>query len=884
VRARTSGRRFTTGATFVAVLTGALLGAAGQASAAVESCVHDPVTKTVTASISTGSEATLKVAANGQLLFGLVPAPCGDATTTNTDLVTVTGTAGADDTFVLDQSDGFLGPGFTPEGNIPEIEVDTNLGDMTDRFVIYGTQGDDTIAAGVNGVAIDSDGDLDMTFNPGIFELEVHLLAGKNFFNGRGQGGAGLAFRGPLWIYGGDEGDELVGAWAADEIHGGAGDDLIYAHQENDVVYGNGGSDWISAGDGADLVVGGAGADNLLGGYGDDTLDAVDGDADAQIHGGGGTDTAYVDVPDPGTIAVENVIVDPGPPPPPPPPGGSCIYDAASGTVNAAIPANGSATLAVVAGGAIHFGETPTACGAATTANTDTITVVGQPGSVEHLTVDQTGGALAPGATAETSGLSEVEVAANLGDATDEVTVVGTSGDDTLSAGSKGVSVNTDSDEDVTFGIAPAHVELVGGGGVNVLTGRGGSGSGTVFAGRVTLRAGALGDRLDGGNLDDLLVGGAGPDVLDAGTGDDELRGGAGADVLKGSDGNDLLVGGAGADELNGSFGNDTIEADDGAADLLIHGGPGTDSAKVDGVDPGTISVETVEVVAGPPPPPPPPGGACTYNPVSGVVLAATPAGAAATLIVVGGAIHFGETPTACGDATTANTDSITVTGPSGSVERLTIDLSGGPLAPGASDEGPNGSSEIEIAVNLGEAADQVVVVGSPGDDTIAAGTKGLGLNDDRDVDVTFTVLPTTFELFGGGGDDSLSARGGAGAGPLFAGPVIIHGEDGNDTIAGSDLAELLAGGAGNDTIDAGAGNDTVQGGAGDDALTGGHGDDDLDGGLGTDQLFGNAGDDVVHADDGVADAELNGGAGTDTISYDAGLDLPVAFEVLHGL
>ncbi|HXV33363.1 MAG TPA: calcium-binding protein, partial [Gaiellaceae bacterium] len=627
----------------------------------------------------------------------------------------------------------------------------------------------------------------------------------------------------------------------------------------------------------------GPGADNHLGGNHNDTIVANDGEADVQIHGGAGVDTATVDANlDPGTVAVENVIVDSGPPPPPPPPGGSCVYDAPSGTVNAAIPANGSATVAVVAG-AIHFGETPTACGAATTANTDTITVVGQPGSVEHLTVDQTGGPLAPGATAETSGLSEVEVAANLGDATDEVTVVGTSGDDTLSAGTNGVSVNTDSDVDVTFGVSPSHLELVGGGGVNVLTGRGGSGSGTVFAGRVTLRAGDLGDRLDGGNLNDLLVGGAGPDILDAGTGDDELRGGPGADVLRGSDGNDLLVGDAGADELNGSFGNDTIEAGDGAADLLIHGGPGTDSAEVDGVDPGTIAVESVTVVAGPPPPPPPPGGACTYNPVSGVVLASTPAGAAVTLTVVGGAIHFGETPAACGEATTANTDSITVSGPSGSVEQLMIDLSGGPLAPGASDEGPNSISEIEIAVDLGEAADQVVVVGSPGDDTIAAGTKGLGLNDDRDVDVTFTVLPATFELFGGGGNDFLSARGGAGAGPLFAGPVTIHGEDGDDAIMGSDLAELLTGGAGNDTIDAGAGSDTVQGGAGDDAVTGGHGDDDLDGGPGTDQLSGNAGDDVVHADDGIADAELNGGAGTDTVFYDAGLDVPVAFEVLNG-
>ncbi|HXV34228.1 MAG TPA: hypothetical protein VD769_09480, partial [Gaiellaceae bacterium] len=89
MRARRSWRRFTTGATLVAVLAGALVGPVGQAGAAVESCAYDPGSKQVTAEITSGSQATVKVRSSGELWFGLVPAACGGATTTNTDLIVV---------------------------------------------------------------------------------------------------------------------------------------------------------------------------------------------------------------------------------------------------------------------------------------------------------------------------------------------------------------------------------------------------------------------------------------------------------------------------------------------------------------------------------------------------------------------------------------------------------------------------------------------------------------------------------------------------------------------------------------------------------------------------------------------------------------------------
>jgi Ca2+-binding RTX toxin-like protein len=563
------------------------------AGAAVESCAYNPTTKAVTATITTGGSATLKVNAAGQLLFGQVPVACGGATSANTDSVSVSGSTGSNETLTLDMSEAFFGPGFSTEFNIPEIELATALGDLTDTLVIIGSSADDLIAAGQNGVAIDSDGDVDVTLSPGQHKIEVHGLGGNDFLNMRGQGGAGLAYLGPVAVYGEAGNDELVASHSADSVYGGDGNDTIFSHQQNDFVDGGPGNDSMTGGEGNDELVGGAGSDTFNAGAGDDTIRANDGVADAQLHGGANTDTAYFDLNlDPATIAVENKIGDPGPPPPPPPPGGACTYNATQKSVTAGIPAGASATLAVV-GSEIRFGATPTACGAATTANTDTITITGAAGSVETLTVDQSGGRLAPGATAESTGTSELELAVNLGEASDVIVVKGGATADTLAVGNKGVALNNDADVDVTLTPLPSAIELVGGGGGDLLTARGGFGAGQVFAGRVTLRAGDGGDTLTGGDLNDLLVGGNGADTLTGYAGHDELYGYGGNDQLNGNDGNDLIVGGAGADALNGAGGDDTLEAVDAAADTSISGAQGVDTARYDAAhDPSPVGVE----------------------------------------------------------------------------------------------------------------------------------------------------------------------------------------------------------------------------------------------------------------------------------------------------
>ncbi|HSK14954.1 MAG TPA: calcium-binding protein [Gaiellaceae bacterium] len=591
-----AGRRFSATArlgVLAASVAMLLVGAGSSGAATLESCAYDAGSKVVTATVTAGSEATLKVMASGELWFGATPAPCGGATTTNTDSIEIAGNVGTREVLTLDQRDGLLGPGFSPEFNIPEIEIATALGDTNDRIVVWGTSANDTIAPGQNGMALNTDGDVDVLFSPGVLELEIHALEGDDFVNGRGQGGAGLAFQGPLWLYGGEGDDELVGSARADHLDGGAGNDVISAQGDNDVLLGGPGNDQLSGSEGDDLIVGGPGADALLGGFGNDTIEANDGEADTSIHGGPGVDTATVDPVDPSTIAVENRIVDSGPPPPPPPPGGACVYDEGSGTVTASMAAGAQATLAVV-GGAIHFGATPSACEAATTANTDTIKVLAPAGSVERLLVDQSGGALAPGRSAEGTGLAEIELELDLGDAADEVTIRGADGAGVLVVGNKGVSFNADSDVDVTFAVLPGSIELIGGNGAsNVITARGGYGAGQVFQGPVTLRAGDAGDTLTGSDFADLLVGGGGADTLSGYGGNDTILGGAGGDKLNGQDGDDTMTGGAGADTFNGAGGNDTLHADDGAADVSIHGGQGTDTAYYDaGIDPAPVAVE----------------------------------------------------------------------------------------------------------------------------------------------------------------------------------------------------------------------------------------------------------------------------------------------------
>ena len=106
------------------------------ATAAAESCAYNPATRAVTATIDPTGAATLQVTAAGEIWFGAVPAACGAATSANTDSIAIAGAAGSVESLTIDESAAFLGPGFSSESNIPEIETAVALGDAADVVVV----------------------------------------------------------------------------------------------------------------------------------------------------------------------------------------------------------------------------------------------------------------------------------------------------------------------------------------------------------------------------------------------------------------------------------------------------------------------------------------------------------------------------------------------------------------------------------------------------------------------------------------------------------------------------------------------------------------------------------------------------------------------------
>ncbi len=204
--------------------------------------------------------------------------------------------------------------------------------------------------------------------------------------------------------------------------------------------------------------------------------------------------------------------------------------------------------------------------------------------------------------------------------------------------------------------------------------------------------------------------------------------------------------------------------------------------------------------------------------------------------------VSKGQTAVNCGaQATVYNTHVIAHSDNSGGESYFTIDLRGGPFAPGETDE-PGDSDEIDIQAVMGDGDDRLYIWGAPGDDFWRLGqtAKGTGVNlnaglesrpgetPDVDLDLRGATLGV---LMSDTGDDRVLASGG----PEFTGPfpmrVDVNGGDGDDQ---------LAGGNGPDNITDGPGNDDVRGGANDDQIVEWGptaGDDTFEGGTGIDGI-----------------------------------------------
>ena len=93
---------------------------------------------------------------------------------------------------------------------------------------------------------------------------------------------------------------------------------------------------------------------------------------------------------------------------------------------------------------------------------------------------------------------------------------------------------------------------------------------------------------------------------------------------------------------------------------------------------------------------------------------------------------------------------------------------------------------------------------------------------------------------------------------PGAAGPFLVIGTSGDDTVTGSAAGDCVVGGGGDDTVDGQGGGDVVLGGDGADRVDGGAGNDRLYGEAALDRLVGGPGADVLDggADNAVCDSD----------------------------
>jgi Ca2+-binding RTX toxin-like protein len=235
----------------------------------------------------------------------------------------------------------------------------------------------------------------------------------------------------------------------------------------------------------------------------------------------------------------------------------TCSYDFATKEV-VINDASGSLALRVLRSGPyVAYADgrsTPQICWGpvtiATTTNTDTIDVIESAASGDGgITIDESAGALAPGATPESDGISEIETVVYSNHTHPSLKVVGTPGPDVIRVGGAGaVNLGPDADTDVSVADGAQSVALWGEGGDDQLSGEG-----------------LVNGFWNAASMPLLLVGGTGNDVLTGGFAADQLFGGDNDDSLFSVD--------ESSDTLYGQAGDDTAKRDatDTLGDAIEH-------------------------------------------------------------------------------------------------------------------------------------------------------------------------------------------------------------------------------------------------------------------------------------------------------------------------
>jgi len=447
-------------------------------------------------------------------------------------------------------------------------------------------------------------------------------------------------------------------------------------------------------------------------------------------------------------------------------------------------------------------------------------------------------------------------------------TLNGNAGNDSLSGGNGNDRLDTGEGDDFAYGDS-GNDTLIGYNGNDSLYGADGDDSISGDNGNDFLYGGNGNDSLDGGDGADLMTGDSGDDTLYGRAGNDSLLGGAGADLLDGgedddsldgSDGNDTLIGYSGNDILYGVAGNDSLQGGDGNDSLF--GGDGDDSLDGGNGD-DALNGDT--------------GNDTLYGRAGNDTLS----GGDGNDIVDGGEDN---------DVLLGNSGDDTLVGYTGN-DFLSGDDGNDVLNGGDGDdtlEGGNGNDSL-----IGEAGNDTLygrsgadtLSGGDGDDLVDAGEDNDLLYGNNGAD-TLTGYSGNDTLYGGNGNDSLEGgdgddflSGDSGDDTLYGrtGNDTLNGGIGNDSLNGGEDADVLYGGDGNDTLDGYSGNDTLFAGDGNDSLEGGDGDDSLNGDAGNDTIMGRVGNDTLSGGEG--DDLLDAGEDNDSLMGGSGDDNLIAYS-----
>ncbi len=184
---------------------------------------------------------------------------------------------------------GWLARLFGGEGNDTLLLREVVGNATTERAVLAGGAGDDTLNAGETADNLFGGTGNDVLFG-GDGNDSVFGGAGRDTLSGGGgddelNGGAGNDS-----LSGDGENDTLIGGVGEDTLRGGSEDDALLGGNDDDLIHGENGDDSIEGGRGHDVITGGEGNDTIAGGRGDDRIEADAGDD--VVFGGSGDDTA----------------------------------------------------------------------------------------------------------------------------------------------------------------------------------------------------------------------------------------------------------------------------------------------------------------------------------------------------------------------------------------------------------------------------------------------------------------------------------------------------------------------------------------------------------------------------------------------------------------